>query len=84
MIRVRAKTIGQESWQPKTKVNRAVSISSAPRAYLDRYTPRPTEGRWSFPSTEGRRWNPDNVSQDFRAANREAGLVWACLDYRHT
>ncbi len=31
MIRVRAKTIGGESWQPKTKVNRAVPISSALR-----------------------------------------------------
>jgi hypothetical protein len=37
MIRVRAKTVDGESWQPKTKVNRAVPISSTLRGYLDRY-----------------------------------------------
>lgn len=26
----------------------------------------------------------DNFSADLRAANREAGLSWSCLDYRHT
>jgi len=28
MIRIRAKTIGDSIWQPKTKANRAVPISS--------------------------------------------------------
>lgn len=41
MIRVRAKTVEGQSWQPKTKVNRVVPVSSALRAYLDRYFPRP-------------------------------------------
>ena len=36
LIRVRAKTIGDESWQPKTKVNRAVPIRSSLRHYLDK------------------------------------------------
>jgi integrase len=53
MIRVRAKTINEESWQPKTKVNRAVPISSSLRHYLDRYAPRPSNGRWYFPSPKG-------------------------------
>jgi hypothetical protein len=40
MIRVQAKTVNSESWQAKTKVNRAVPISRALRAYLDRCTPQ--------------------------------------------
>jgi hypothetical protein len=39
MIRVQAKTVNGESRQPKTKVNRAVPVSRALRAYLDRYAP---------------------------------------------
>ena len=39
---------------------------------------------WLFPSPNGTRWHPDNFSADLRAANREAGLVWSSLDYRHT
>ena len=84
MIRVRAKTINGESWQPKTKVNRAVPISAALRAYLDRYTVRPSDAGWFFPSPWGKRWEPDNFSQDLRAANQEAALPRGCLDYRHT
>ncbi len=30
------------------------------------------------------RWDADNFSQDLRAANQDAGLVWGCLDYRHS
>jgi hypothetical protein len=30
------------------------------------------------------RWDPDNFSQRLREINRENGLVWSCLDYRHT
>jgi len=90
MIRVRAKTIeGNDqtptvSWQPKTRVNRAVPISLALRAYLDRHTPRPSDHGWFFPSPDGKRLDCDNFSADLRAANDEAGLQWACLDYRHT
>lgn len=84
MIRVRAKTIDGESWQPKTKVNRAVPISSTLRRRLDAYQPRIVPGGWYFPSPEGKHWDPDNFSQDMRAANERARLPWACLDYRHT
>lgn len=84
MIRVLAKTINSESWQPKTKVNRAMSISAALRAFLERYTRRPSDAGWFFPSPDGRRWDPDNFSQDLRAANQEAALPWGCLVYRHT
>ena len=84
MLRIRAKTIGEESWQPKTKVNRAVPISSTLRGYLNAYRPRIVPGGWYFPSPEGKHWDADNFSQDLRAANSRAALPWACLDYRHT
>jgi len=84
IIRVRAKTIDGEVWQPKTKVNRAVPISSTLRHYLNAYRPRVVPGGWMFPSPDGKRWDSDNFSQDLRAANTKAHLGWGCLDYRHT
>jgi integrase len=84
IIHVRAKTVAGESWQPKTKLNRAIPVSSDLRAYLQRYVPRRSEGGWYFPSPEGKRWDPDNFCADLRAANKEAGLHWTCLIYRHT
>jgi len=84
MIRVRSKTIGGESWQPKTKVNRAVPISLALRCHLERYRPMVTPGRWFFPSPQGCLYDPDNFSRDLRDTNRKAGLKWTCLDFRHT
>ncbi len=84
MIRVRAKTIDDESWQPKTKRNRAVPISSALRKILDRYTPRPNKGRWYFPSPKGFRYDPDNFSSDLKKIQDKKGLKWTCLDFRHT
>lgn len=84
LIRIRAKTINAESWQPKTKINRAVPISRALRSILDRWTPPPTDHNWLFPSPQGTRWHPDNFSADLRETNRAAGLQWSSLDYRHT
>lgn len=84
MIRVRAKTIDGRTWQPKTRVNRAVPISQTLRRYLDKYTRRPSDHDWLFPSPEGKWWDPDNFSADLRAANKDAGLPWSALDYRHT
>jgi integrase len=84
MIRVTAKQAAAGSWQPKTKVNRAVPVSSALRHYLERYTPMVTPGRWFFPSCQGCLYDPDNFSRDLRNANHNAGLEWTCLDFRHT
>lgn len=84
VIRIRSKEIGGEYWQPKTGKNRLVPISKALRPYLDGYTPVEVEGSWFFSSPGGSRWDPDNLSEYLREANRKAGLSWTCLDYRHT
>jgi integrase len=85
-IRVRAKTVDDESWEPKTKKNRAVPVSSRLRVYLDKWQLKSERKKcpWLFPSPEGKRWDPDNFSSDLRAANDKAKLPWGCLDFRHT
>jgi len=84
MIRIQAKTINGQYWQPKTKCNRVVPISQALRQYLDRYNPLENAHGLCFPSPKGELWDPDNFSSDLRNANKAANLPWACLDYRHT
>src|SRR5688572_13072294 len=74
LIRVRAKTIAGESWQPKTKRNRAVPVSSRLRHYLDKWRLKRTEGPWIFPNTAGGRYDPDNFSSGLRTANESAKL----------
>jgi len=82
-IRVQSKTVEGESWQPKTKRNRIVPISQALGNILQGYRP-PHRGVWFFPSPTGKRWDPDNFSQDLRAINKASDLDWSCLDFRHT
>jgi integrase len=84
VIRVRAKTVDGESWQPKTKVNRAVPISSRLRPYLDRQRLKALRSEWLFPTAGGKRYDPDNFSRDLRRINNKAGLPWSALDFRHT
>ncbi|MEM1331321.1 MAG: site-specific integrase [Planctomycetota bacterium] len=84
MLSIRAKTVDRQFWQPKTGVNRAVPISRALAAELRRHAPPPTRGSWYFPSPRGSRWDPDNFSQRLARLQREAGLRWTCLDFRHT
>jgi integrase len=84
LIRVRAKTVQEEFWQPKTKVNRAVPISSSLRLYLDKWRLKRSESAWFFPNSVGGRYDPDNFSSDLRALNKAKGLRWTCLEYRHT
>lgn len=83
VIRVQAKTIDGEFWQPKTKRNRVVPISGALLEVLLAYRP-PAEAIWFFPSPTGKRWNPDNFSREVREINTSKGLPWSCLDFRHT
>jgi integrase len=84
LLRVRAKTLEGESWQPKTKRNRAVPVSSRLRHFLDKWRIKHAGAAWLFPSPAGRRWDCDNFSSDLRAANEKAKLPWGCLDFRHT
>jgi integrase len=84
VIRIRSKKVDGAAWEPKTKVNRAVPISTALRAYLDKYRPMVSAGGWFFPTTDGKRWNPDWFSETLRWINKDAGLTWSNLDFRHT
>jgi integrase len=83
LIRIRAKTVNGEYWQPKTKRNRAVPISRDLYQLLSNYR-SPFDCEWFFPSPMGQRWDPDNFSQDLREINKEHELDWSCLDFRHT
>lgn len=83
-IRIRAKTVEGEFWQPKTKVNRIVPISRALYRILERYVGLAKHEEWFFRSPKGKRWDPDNFSDALRKINREAGLPWSCLMFRHT
>jgi integrase len=83
LLRVRAKTINGDSWQPKTRRNRVVPISDALLTILQEFAPK-AGAVWYFASPCGRRWDPDNFSQDLREINKAHGLVWGSLDYRHT
>jgi integrase len=74
VIRVRAKTVCGEFWEPKTKTNRVVPVSRALRQVLDGYARPGSISPWYFPSPKGKRWDPDNFSQALRAVNRAAGL----------
>jgi integrase len=83
LIRIRAKTIDGQFWQPKTGRNRSVPISTALAAVLDKYKPS-AAGPWLLPSPEGVRWEPDNFSHKLADENAKAKLPWTCLDFRHT
>jgi integrase len=85
LMHVRAKEIDDEFWQPKTRRNRVVPVSTILLEVLLAFDAEQPNGRqWFFPSPQGKRWNPDNFSQDLRKLNKAAGLQWGCLDFRHT
>jgi len=83
LIRMRAKTVDGQCWQPKTKRNRVVPMSDALYTILSGYVP-PENCPWFFPSPRGKRWDCDNFSQDLREINEAHGFDWTCLDFRHT
>ncbi len=84
LLRVRAKTVGKESWMPKTRKNRTVPISRTLHPYLARQSLRRGKSPWVFPSPWKQRWNPDNLSSHLRPLLAEAQLAWSFLDFRHT
>ena len=83
MIYVRQKTIKGERWRPKTCRNRRVPISSSLKRYFEVFEPR-ADGTWCFTTPKGKRWDPDNFSHRLRKLNKANGLLWSCLDFRHT
>jgi integrase len=83
LIRIQAKTVGEEFWQAKTRRNRVIPISDALFAILSTYQ-NASDSTWFFPSPTGKRWDPDNFSADLRDINNANGLDWSCLDFRHT
>ncbi|HEY3309366.1 MAG TPA: site-specific integrase [Desulfuromonadaceae bacterium] len=84
MIRIRAKTVCGEKWEPKTKKNRIVPISNNLIKYLEYYKPQMIQSQWYFFTPQGKRWDPDNFSRYLRNVNRQAQLDWTCLQFRHT
>lgn len=85
VLRVRAKTVQGNFWEPKTGQERAVPVNSSLRPILEAYAATQKEDRtWFFPSPKGKRWDPDGFSHRLRDLNRRAGLVWSSLDFRHT
>lgn len=70
-------------WPHHMAAEWGVPISSALRSYLEAC--QPADGSvWFFPSSTGKRWDPDNFSQNLREVNEAHGLPWGCLDFRHT
>jgi len=84
LLRIRAKTIDGEFWQPKTKRNRVVPISNALFEILSNYERPFPNSLWFFTSPEGLQWDPHNFSKSLRAITHSQGLTWTCLDFRHT
>lgn len=84
VIRVQAKMMGDDWWEPKTKTNRGVPVSSHLRPYLDKLLKEKLPGPYVFPNSEGNRFDPDNFSRDLRTLNEAKGLAWTNLVYRHT
>jgi len=84
LIRVRSKRIGEEAWTPKTKRNRTVPVSRDLLPYLTRQRLRAGKSVWVFPSPQGQRWDPDNLSRRLAKLMHAATLPWTFLDYRHT
>lgn len=82
LIRVRSKSIGDESWMPKTKKNRTVPVSTKLHPFL--LAQKLRHSLWVFPSPEGCRWDPDNLSHRLRAKMSAAGRAWGFLTFRHT
>ena len=86
ILRVRAKTVNGDSWQPKTKRDRKVPVSGRLREVLVKHrdTMKRPKSVWLFESPRGCRWDPDNLSAHFRALLNAAGLPWNLLELRHT
>jgi len=83
LVIVRAKTIDDESWQPKTARNRSIPISTRLAGELRRWE-SPSGTVWYFPSPHGSRWQEDNFSRSLRNAQASMFTFWGSLHLRHT
>ncbi|MBI3820083.1 MAG: tyrosine-type recombinase/integrase [Planctomycetes bacterium] len=83
-VRVLAKRVGDDSWQPKTRRNRAVPISPLLREILKEAFRTPSASPWAFPSPQGLRWDEDNLSQRIRGVLKNSGMQFNLLTLRHT
>lgn len=82
LLKIRTKSIDGETWMPKTRRNRIIPVSSDLLPFL--LEQRMKHPVWVFPSPEGTRWDPDNLSHRLRKLMKAAGKSWSCLSFRHT
>jgi len=83
VLRIRAKEVNGEQWEPKTGKERTVPISEKLSQELEAYLPL-QKGLWFFGSDAGSRWDQDYFSECLREINVANGLPWSCAEYRHT
>lgn len=86
ILRVRAKTVKSESWQPKTQRDRKVPVSGRLLGILEahRDAKKRAKSTWLFESPDGCRWDPENLGRSVREVLRPAKPLWNFLDLRHT
>ncbi len=83
-LSIRKVSDGTELQSMKTKGSaRSVTLEPALAAILDAYLPS-LNSKWLFPSPKGLRWDKDHFSQRLAAVNKEHGLPWSAMHYRHT
>ncbi len=84
LVMIRGKTIGDDTWDPKTRKNRSIPISDTLREYLARWMRTRPDSTWLFPAPRGERWDPDNFSTSLRRAQAGREKRWGCLHTRHS
>lgn len=84
LLRVCAKQVGAETWQPKTRKNRTVPISPDLFPYLSKQRLKQGPATWLFPTLEGCRWDPDNLGKRLRLIMNQHSRDWSLLTLRHT
>ncbi len=80
-IQVRFKTVHGERYKPKTHKSRIVPVSAELHHVL---AALPRTSDWVFPSPEGARWDPDNLTHRLEKAMKKRGWDYTFLVFRHT
>ncbi len=92
VLKVRAKAVGAERWEPKTHKNREVPINSRLWGYLKRQTEQAPASTWLFPAEKGGRWNGNKLGPRVRELIRkivpkqapEGFAGYGFREFRHT